>query len=101
MSWQQTRGWGTKAMVITRQMVAERISAYLRGQQRLAEIVSWAKEAMREGEFAEQDFVVIRDVVSRLGVADVAAFGLTWEDAVDMLSRLGYRATIEIQALRT
>ena len=87
-------------MIITRQMVAERISAYLRGQQRLAEVVSWAEEAMREGEFAESDFAVIRDVVARLGLADVAAFGLTWEDAVEMLSRLGYRATVEVQALR-
>ncbi len=86
-------------MIITRQMVAERISAYLRGQQRLAEVVSWAEEAMREGEFAESEFAVIRDVVARLGLADVAAFGLTWEDAVEMLSRLGYRATVEVQAL--
>ena len=86
-------------MIITRQMVAERISAYLRGQQRLAEVVSWAEEAMREGEFAESDFAVIRDVVARLGLADVAAFGLTWEDAVELLSRLGYRATVEVQAL--
>ncbi len=86
-------------MIITRQMVAERISAYLRGQQRLAEVVAWAEEAMREGEFAESDFAVIRDVVARLGLADVAAFGLTWEDAVEMLSRLGYRATVEVQAL--
>jgi len=30
--------------------------------------------------------------VARLGLADVAAFGLTWEAAVGMLSRLGYRA---------
>jgi hypothetical protein len=30
----------------------------------------------------------------------VVAFGLTWEDAADMLSRLGHRATVEIQALR-
>jgi len=87
-------------MVITRQMVADRISAYLRGQERLTEIVSWAEEAMREEGFAELDFTVIRDVVARLGLADVAAFGLTWEDAVDMLSRLGYRATVEIQAQR-
>ncbi len=86
-------------MIITRQMVAERISVYLRGQQRLAEVVSWAEEAMREGEFAESDFAVIRNVVARLGLADVAAFGLTWEDAVEMLSQLGYRATVEVQAL--
>ncbi len=87
-------------MIITWEMVADRISAYLRGREKLTEIVSWAEEAMREEEFAEQDFTVIREVVARLGLADVAAFGLTWEDAVDMLSRLGYRAKVEIQAVR-
>jgi hypothetical protein len=50
-----------------------------------------------EGEFDEADLEVIRDVVARLGLADVAAFGLTWEDAVGILARLGYRASINIQ----
>ena len=87
-------------MPITRHMVAEGIAAYLRGQQTLAEAVAWAEEALREGEFEERDFTVIRDVVGRLGLADVAAFGLTWEDAVGMLARLGYRAKVEIQSVR-
>ena len=87
-------------MTITRQVVADRLSAYLRGSQDLAGLVAWAEDAMLEGEFAQQDYVVIRDVVSRLGLADVAAFGLTWEDTVDMLARLGYRATVEVQSLR-
>ncbi len=88
-------------MVITRQGVADKLSTYLKGQQSLADLVSWAEEAMREEEFDESDFRDIRDVVSRLGLADVAAFGLTWEDAVEMLSRLGYRARVEILAHRT
>jgi len=87
-------------MLVTRELVAEQISAYLRGEQGLAALVSWAEDAMREGEFADRDFAEIREVVSRLGLADVAAFGLTWEDAVGMLSRLGYRAKVDIQAVR-
>ena len=87
-------------MRVTREMVAGRISAHLRGEQSLADLVSWAEDAMREGEFADPDFPAIRDVVARLGLADVAAFGLTWEDAAGMLARLGYRATVEIQAVR-
>lgn len=89
-----------EAMVITRQMVVDRISAYLQGRQTLSEVVSWAEDAMHEGEFDERDFPVVRDVVARLGLGDVA-FGLTWDDAVDMLSRLGYGATVDIQALPT
>ena len=86
-------------MPVTREMVAARISAYLRGEQGLADLVSWAEDAMREADFADRDFTEIRDVVSRIGLADVAAFGLTWEDAVAMLSRLGYRAKVDIQAV--
>jgi hypothetical protein len=39
-------------------------------------VVSWAHDAFNEGEFDEADLGVIRDVVARLGLADVAAFGL-------------------------
>ena len=40
-------------------------------------ILSWAHDAFNEGEFDEADLEVIRDVVARLGLADMAAFGLT------------------------
>ncbi len=85
-------------MVITRKLVAERLSAYLQGREQLPELVSWAETAMCDGEFDRTDLAVIRDVVARLGLADVVAFGLTWEDAVQMLARLGYQARITVQA---
>ena len=50
-------------------------------------IPSWAHDAFNEGEVDEADLDVIRDVVARLGLADVAAFELTWEDTVGMLAR--------------
>ena len=84
-------------MLVTRDTVAEQLAAYLEGKRTLAAVVSWAHDAFNEGEFDEADLEVIRDVVARLGLADVAAFGLTWEDAVGMLARLGYRASINIQ----
>jgi hypothetical protein len=33
-----------------------------------------------EGEFAEVEIETFRRVICRLSVADVRAFGLTWED---------------------
>ena len=84
-------------MLITRDTVAEQLAAYLEGKRTLAAVVSWAHDAFSEGEFDKADLEVIRDVVARLGLADVAAFGLMWEDAVGMLARLGYRASISIQ----
>jgi len=85
-------------MVITREMVAAKLSAYLQGREPLADLVSWAEMTMCDGEFDRANLATIRDVVSRLGLADVAAFGLTWEDAVKMLSRLGYQAKVVVQA---
>lgn len=87
-------------MIVTRHLVAEKLSAYIQGHLPLADLVHWAEEAMREGEFEEAHLPAIRDVVARVGLADVAAFGLAWEDCVTMLSQLGYRASVDIQALK-
>jgi hypothetical protein len=51
---------------------------------------------MMEADFEERDFEALRDIVSRVGLADVRAFGLTWEDCEDFLSRLGYRVSIAV-----
>jgi len=51
---------------------------------------------MMEGEFDEREMDALRTVVSRLGVADVRAFGLTWEDSEQMLRQLGYSARVDI-----
>lgn len=50
-----------------------------------------------EGAFAEDDALVLRNVVARLGVADVRAFGLTWEDCEGLLQQLGYAARVDIR----
>jgi hypothetical protein len=47
---------------------------------------------MTDGEFDENEAATISDVISRLGVADVRAFGLTWEDCEQLLRRLSYTA---------
>ncbi|MCX8089924.1 MAG: hypothetical protein N3I86_03175 [Verrucomicrobiae bacterium] len=83
-------------MTITKQAVAEKLAAYLRHDLPLTQLVDWAENAMMEGEFAAADAEAIRDVVSRLGLADVRAFGLTWEECRALLARLGYRAQVEI-----
>jgi len=58
--------------------------------------VNWAENAMMEADFDEQDFETLRDIVSHLGLADVRAFGITWEDCEDFLSRLGYRVRVTV-----
>lgn len=83
-------------MLITKQIVAGKIAAYLQHRLTEAELVDWAENALLEGEFAEEDASVIAGVVSRLGVADVRAFGLAWSDCEALLARLGFSARVEI-----
>ncbi len=85
-------------MAITKQTVAHKIANYLRHDISLAELVNWAEEAMMDGDFLEQDLTAVSAVVSRLGVADVRAFGLTWEDCEQLLRQLGYSARVDIVA---
>ena len=85
-------------MLITRQTVAERIVAYLQHKSTLGELVDWAENAMMEGEFAEEEMETLRNVISRVGVADVRAFGLIWEDCEQVLQELGYSARVDIVA---
>jgi hypothetical protein len=85
-------------MVITKQLVAEQIAAYLHHDITLAQLVDWTENAMMDGEFEAASVSVLASVVSRLGVADVRAFGLTWEDCEQLLERLGFTARVEIVA---
>ena len=85
-------------MTIIKRTVAEKIASSLRHDISIADLVSWAEDAMMDGEFDETEAAAISDVVSRLGVADVRSFGLTWEDCEQLLWQLGYTARVEIVA---
>ena len=85
-------------VTITKQTVADKIAAYLRHDITQAQLVDWAENALMEGEFAEQDAPTISAAVSRLGLADVRAFGLTWADCEQLLHQLGFSARIQIVA---
>jgi len=64
-------------MHITRETVVRKLDAYLHHQLSLDDLVAWANAALMEGDFEEKHFDAIRDVVARLGLADVRAF---WPD---------------------
>lgn len=86
-------------MKITRQMLAEKIAGYLHHEIQLSQLVAWAESAMMDaGIDDERDARAITDVLARLGLADVRAFGLTWDDCEALLARLGYTARVEIVA---
>jgi hypothetical protein len=83
-------------MVITKQTVAEPIGAYLRHEITLAQLVDWAEVTLMEADFDERDVTALRSVIARLGVADVRAFGLTWDDCEALLGAVGYDARVQI-----
>jgi cobyrinic acid a,c-diamide synthase len=85
-------------VTVTKQTAAGKIAAYLHHEINLAELVQWAEDAMMEGEFADGDMDALRSVISRLGVADVRAFGLAWEDCEQLLEQLGYTARVDVVA---
>ena len=85
-------------MQLTRATVARKLAAYLH-HDALDALVAWANAAMMEADFEETHYATIREVVARLGLAAVQAFGLTWEDCKHMLKQLGYDARVEIVAV--
>jgi hypothetical protein len=86
-------------MTVTKQIVAEKLTAYLRHETTPAELVDWAEAALMDGELAEADTELLASVLARIGVADVRAFGLAWEDCETLLRELGYEAHVEIYAV--
>lgn len=85
-------------MTISKQTAADRLMSYLHRKTTLAQLVDWAEDALREGNFSEQDAPVLRNVVARLGLAGVRAFGLWWKDCETLLGELTYTAHVDIVA---
>lgn len=85
-------------MKITRQIVADKIAEYLHGKLSQAELVDWAERAIMEADFDEVDVDLLTDIVGRLGLADVAEFGLRWQDCEEFLRKLGYRAKVIVSS---
>ncbi len=83
-------------LVVTSKMVAEKLTSYLHHELALAALVDWAENIMMDGDFDEGNYEILRDIVSRLGVADVKTFGITWEECENFLNQLGYSVSIQV-----
>jgi len=83
-------------MLVTKDILIERLTEYLNGKISLDDLVDWAEKMLCEEDFDKKDFELIRDILARLGLADVKEFGLSWEDCCEYLHRLGHTATVSI-----
>ena len=68
---------------------------YLHGDLALSELVDWSENSIAEEEFENAKLL---EIVGRLGLADVRAFGLAWEDFREMLRALGLAARVDLVA---
>jgi hypothetical protein len=51
---------------------------------------------IKEADFENESFELIREILAHIGLADVREFGLTWEDCYEYLHRLGYTIKVEL-----
>lgn len=84
-------------MVLTRELLAEMLIKYINRGIDLSSLVSWAEDMLREADFEDESFELIREILANIGLADVREFGLTWDDCYDYLHKLGYDVTVELK----
>jgi hypothetical protein len=82
-------------MIITKQQLAVNLLNYLQHKTSLDDLVAWAEDALMEGDIQDENPEVVRDILAKLGLADVKAFGLFWEDCNEIMKRLGYVLKID------
>lgn len=82
-------------MIITKQQLAVNLLNYLQHKTSLDDLVAWAEDALLEGDIQDENPEVVRDILAKLGLADVKAFGLFWEDCNEIMQKLGYVLKID------
>jgi hypothetical protein len=83
-------------MLVTRKILVDMLLNYINRTIDLATLVDWAEDMLKAADFENGSFEVIRDILARIGLADVREFGLTWDDCHDYLHKLGYDIKIEL-----
>jgi hypothetical protein len=83
-------------MVVTKKALADMLIKYINRKIDLLSFISWAEDMVREADFESGNFELIREILARIGLADVREFGLTWDDCYDYLHKLGYNVKVEL-----
>jgi len=87
-------------MLVTRKMLVEMLLKYINRTIDLPKLIDWAEEMLREADIEEGSFELIREILARIGLADVREFGLTWDDCYEYLQRLGYNVKVELSEVK-
>ncbi|HHT9138625.1 MAG TPA: hypothetical protein ACFYEK_15445 [Candidatus Wunengus sp. YC60] len=62
----------------------------------LSNLINWAENTIVDANFEDEHFELLRDILARIGLADVREFGLNWDDCYDYLHKLGYDIKVEV-----
>lgn len=82
-------------MTITRQIVRDKLLAYLNAQITLAELVDWAENTFIDGVLEPaEDVDMLNDILGYLAAADTAQFPLTWDICAGFLDNLGVKVQV-------
>jgi hypothetical protein len=83
--------------MITRQVVQDKLLAYLNNGMTLAQLVDWAENTFVDAELSpEEDIDLLHDLLMYLAAADTEYFPLTWAVISDFLEKLGTRVRVEM-----
>ena len=84
----------TPSSPLTYQAVANKILAYLHHELPLAELMAWCASAAFEAPLMPGTEDVLTPILMRLGVSDVEAFSLSWEEWEAIMRQLSYRLEV-------
>ncbi len=85
--------------MITKKTIADKLLAYLQHHLALEDLVSWAEVSLIDADYEDDTAHSIRNTLSKLGLADVKAFGLEWKDCEAMMQKLGFKLEVSALAL--
>ena len=83
-------------MIVTKQTLAYMLIKYINREIDLLNLVNLAEDMIKEADFESENLELLRDIVARLGFANVREFGLSWDDCYDYLHKLGYNVKVEV-----
>lgn len=82
-------------MVLTRQVVSEKLLAYLNHELSLEALVDWAENTFIDDVLEpDEDIDLLNDILIYLAAADTAQFPLTWEICSEFLDKLGVHVRV-------
>jgi len=85
--------------MITKQIIADKLLAYMQQRWALSHLVNWAEQSLIDSSYEDDHAHTIRNVLAQLGLADVKAFGLEWKDCEAIMKNLGFKLEVKAFAV--